>query len=52
MKQTKIDKLGRIVIPKDHRRILGIDENTRLTVKCESGQIIITTDEKNASFAV
>ena len=42
MKIREIDKLGRIVIPINFRKSLGITENTVLNIEEENGSIIIT----------
>ena len=40
--ERKIDNLGRLVIPKDIRRILGISENSPLCISLEGDKIVIT----------
>ena len=42
MKRTRIDKLGRIVIPIGYRKDLNITTDTDLIVKCENDKIIIS----------
>ena len=42
MKRTRIDKLGRIVIPIGYRKELDITTDTNLIVKCENDKIIIS----------
>ena len=42
----KIDKLGRVVIPKDVRTSLGLDSNDDLEIRVENGCIVIK--KKNA----
>ena len=37
----KVDKLGRIVLPKDLRRRLGIEEGTDLFIGEEDGRIVL-----------
>ena len=40
--ERKIDKLGRIVIPKDFRKALGVDIDTDVSIRLTDGIIIIT----------
>ena len=42
MKRTRIDKLGRIVIPIGFRKDLNITTDTDLIVKCENDRITIS----------
>ena len=42
MKKTKIDKLGRIVIPIQYRKQLGLIENTEINIEYCNRQIVIT----------
>ena len=49
--KRKIDKLGRIVIPKDFRRALGVDIDSEVAIRLTDGVITIKavankTDEK------
>ena len=39
----RVDRLGRIVIPKRIRDSLGITENTKLDIELDHSKIIITT---------
>ena len=45
MKNTRIDKLGRIVIPKSYREALSITEHTDLIITFSNKDIIITPSE-------
>jgi len=45
MKNTRIDKLGRIVIPKSYREALSITENTDLIIKFNNKGITIIPSE-------
>lgn len=38
----KIDDLGRIVIPKEYRKQLGINSNDELNIKLEDNSLILT----------
>ena len=40
--ERKIDNLGRLVLPKDIRRLFEISENMRLYISVEEDKIIIT----------
>lgn len=40
--ERKIDNLGRLVLPKDIRRLFEISENMRLYISVKEGKIIIT----------
>ena len=42
MKKTKIDRLGRIVIPIQYRKALGLGENSEINVEYDERKIIIT----------
>ncbi len=42
MNTRKIDKLGRIVLPKNYRKMLKIKQNELLNVDCDGASIIIT----------
>ena len=39
--KRKIDKLGRIVIPKDFRRALGVDIDSEVAIRLTDGVITI-----------
>lgn len=41
MKTSKIDKLGRVVIPVQYRRALGLKENDVLLFNMENGGVMI-----------
>lgn len=41
MKSSKIDRLGRVVIPIQYRKALGIEENDVLLFSMESGGVMI-----------
>ena len=45
MKKTKIDSLGRVVIPIHFRKRLGIAVNSEINVDCFDGRIIITPQQ-------
>ncbi len=42
----KIDKLGRIVIPKDFRRALGVDINSEVVIRLKDGVVTIKAATK------
>ena len=42
MRKTKIDKLGRIVIPISYRKVLNINEETELVLDLKENQVVIT----------
>lgn len=42
----KIDKLGRIVIPKDVRTSLGLDKDDDLEIRIENGCIVLRKKKK------
>ena len=42
MRKTKIDKLGRIVIPISYRKALSINEETELVLDLKENQIVVT----------
>ena len=44
--QRKIDSLGRLVIPKEMRRQLGVEENGIVNLKFSNDEIIIYNPEK------
>ena len=39
--ERRIDKLGRIVIPKDIRKFLEIENGSTLTLRVDNGKIVI-----------
>ena len=41
-----VDELGRIVLPADIRRVLGIREKDSLTVSMKDGSIVLTPRNK------
>ncbi len=45
MAKTKIDKFGRILIPKEIRRSLGIKEETELEIEVKDEKILITVKD-------
>lgn len=49
---SKIDKLGRVVIPINIRRYLKLDSNSEIDITMSNGSIVITPCEKIACFAV
>ena len=44
--ERKIDKLGRIVIPKDFRKALGVDIDTEVSIRLTDGVIMITPSKR------
>ena len=42
----KIDKLGRIVIPKDFRKALGVDLDSELIIRLKDGVITVNANLK------
>ena len=44
MKHTRIDKLGRVVIPIGYRKELNLIENSDVIISLSGGQIIIEPD--------
>lgn len=46
----KVDKLGRVVIPKDYRRELGIECGDRVGVVVDQNQIIMTAPNRRCVF--
>ena len=42
--KTKIDRFGRVVIPKKIRQDLGIDTDTRIIIEKEGDSVIIRPD--------
>ena len=45
MKSKIVDRLGRIVIPIDYRRKLGLGEGSEIEISCENDKLIITVME-------
>ncbi len=43
--EKEIDKLGRIVLPKTYRNILGLKSNDKVMVSLENSTIIISANE-------
>ena len=41
MKLTKVDKLGRVVIPKGYRKALNLTENSLIEISLIDGKILI-----------
>ena len=41
MAKVKIDRFGRILIPKEIRKSLGIEENSELEIEVKNGKILI-----------
>ena len=41
MRETKIDKLGRIVIPKDYRKKLRVEADDTVSISLSGDEIII-----------
>lgn len=46
----KIDDLGRLVIPKEMRKQLGIKNNDPVNIECTGDKIIITNPNKKDDF--
>ena len=46
----KIDELGRIVLPVEMRRVLGIREGDRLGISVDGGQIVLEKLEETCTF--
>ena len=46
MKKTKIDKLGRIVLPIHYRRLLNITTESELTIHCDGSKILIYPSQR------
>ncbi len=44
--KSKIDNLGRVVIPKSIRKSLGIEHNDAITMYVENNKLIISKDNK------
>jgi len=44
--ERKIDALGRVVIPRDVRRMLSLQTNDDLILKVEDGKIVIHKKEQ------
>ena len=42
MKKCKVDRLGRIVIPIQYRREMGLNENSEINIEYAEKKIIIT----------
>lgn len=40
--KRKIDELGRLVIPKEMRKELGIKDNDQINIECIGNKVIIT----------
>ena len=43
--RRKVDRLGRLVLPKSYREALGINENSRVVVSLDEGIITVTPVE-------
>jgi transcriptional pleiotropic regulator of transition state genes len=46
----KIDELGRIVIPMEIRRVLGINQRDEIEIFTEGDRVILTKYQPNCSF--
>ena len=46
MKTTRVDKLGRIVIPIGYRRKLGLKEGTSVVININGAQITVCKEDK------
>lgn len=51
-KTTKIDKQGRILIPKDYREKLGLGEETPVSIHLVDRRIVIEFNDPNLAQAV
>ena len=47
MKTAKLDRLGRVVIPIQHRKNLGAFEGTLLNIEYADGKVIISLAEEH-----
>ena len=47
----KIDKLGRIVIPKDFRKAMGVDIESEVEIRLINGELIIKAVTREAENA-
>ena len=45
--KRKIDKLGRIVIPKDFRKALGVDIDSEVIIRLIDGVVTVRADTNN-----
>ena len=45
MKKSKIDRLGRIVIPIQYRKELGLVEDSEINIECVERKVIITASD-------
>ena len=48
--KSKIDNLGRVVIPKSIRKALGIQQNEEITMYVEDNKLIISKGFKSCSL--
>ena len=46
MKKSKVDRLGRIVIPIQYRRALGLSCDSEINIDFYDNQVIITASQK------
>ena len=46
MKSARIDRLGRIVIPIDYRRKLGLEAGSEINITYDDEKVIITSPEQ------
>lgn len=47
----RIDDLGRVVIPREVRRSMGISDGDPLEIECKDGKIILTKYQPNEETA-
>jgi len=48
--RSKIDNLGRVVIPKSIRKALNIESNSEISMYVENSNLIITKGNQNCSI--
>jgi len=48
----RVDELGRIVIPKDIRKILGLEKNTPIEIYRDGDAVIVKRYEKNQTCII
>ena len=46
----RIDDLGRVVIPKEHRRVLGISEGDAMNIELQGDTLLIRKHETTCVF--
>ena len=43
MIEKEVDALGRVVIPKDFRRLMGIEPNSKVFISLENDTLVVST---------